>query len=231
MEGLLFFGFVVLAGAIAYFAWKARQAEIERLTLWAQQHGLSYRPDKFTGFGGGIFDSAESSLAWTEQFQPFGVGHARYGQDLFVGRLEGMPFSAFNYNYTTGSGKNQTHHSYGIAYFDLPVWLGGLDVSREGFLSGFAGAIGFADIQFESEEFNKMFCIRGPDERHVYDFFHPQMMEYFQFRGFPGHLQIKGNRLVYHRSGSYAPEDFLSIAQFTSGMVALIPNYMRQAGN
>ena len=49
---------------------------------------------------------------------------------------------------------------------------------REGLFSKLAQAVGYDDIDFESAEFSRKFCVRSKDKRFAYDVCHPRLMEY-----------------------------------------------------
>ena len=60
----------------------------------------------------------------------------------------------------------------------LPGPLPQLEVTHEGIFGGaVANALGFADIQFESEQFNRAFRVKADDQRFGHAVIHPQMME------------------------------------------------------
>jgi hypothetical protein len=51
-------------------------------------------------------------------------------------------------------------------------------ICREGFWSKVAQAFGYDDIDFESAEFSRRFCVRSRDKKFAYDFCHARMMEF-----------------------------------------------------
>jgi len=58
------------------------------------------------------------------------------------------------------------------------VFIFKLRITHEGLLSNIAQAFGYADIDFESAEFSRAFCVRSKDRKFAYDVCHAQMMEY-----------------------------------------------------
>ena len=52
------------------------------------------------------------------------------------------------------------------------------EITREGLLSKIAQAFGYDDIDFESAEFSRTFCVRSKDKKFAYDVCNAQMMEY-----------------------------------------------------
>ena len=77
----------------------------------------------------------------------------------------------------------------------------GLDIRRENLLDRVAGAFGFQDINFESEEFNRMFKVTAEDPQVAYQLIDPRMMNWLLSTGGAFGFEVVGpNLLVYsHR--------------------------------
>jgi hypothetical protein len=67
-------------------------------------------------------------------------------------------------------------------------------IRRENVLDKLAGAFGFDDIDFESAEFSRKFCVKSPDKRFAYDLISAQMME-FLLRGKPPTIDMERGRI------------------------------------
>jgi hypothetical protein len=110
-------------------------------------------------------------------------GSNRYAFNVLSGPYRQNEVLAFDYHYETHStdskGHSQTHHHY-FSFFilSLPASFPELRITREGLFSKIAQAFGYDDIDFESAEFSKMFCVRSRDKRFAYDVCHAQMIEY-----------------------------------------------------
>jgi hypothetical protein len=110
-------------------------------------------------------------------------GSNRYAYNRLSGVCQGYEVAAFDYHYETYShsskGGRQTHHHHlSILTLQLPRSFPELLVSPEGIFSKIAQAFGYDDIDFESAEFSRAFCVRSRDKKFAYDVCHPQMMEY-----------------------------------------------------
>lgn len=143
---------------------------------------------------------------------------------MLSGNFQGHAIFAFDYHYETYSrdseGKRETNHHY---FSCLILMLGRafpqLTIDREGFLSKLAQGLGFDDIDFESHEFSRTFCVRSKDKKFAYDFCHARLMEYllhnqdlalevdgpalaiaFPYRLNPAQVEHNLNRLVHLRS-------------------------------
>ena len=89
----------------------------------------------------------------------------------------------FDYHYEThttdSKGNQQTqHHYFSFFILLLPINFPELKITREGLLSKIAQALGYEDIDFESAEFSRTFCVRSKDRKFAYDVCNAQMMEY-----------------------------------------------------
>jgi hypothetical protein len=161
----------VTLGGIIWGVLAARKRR-EELAALAARLGLS-------------FEAAENrQLAERYAFlEKLDQGSNRYAFNLLRGNYQGHDVLAFDYHYETYSsnskGQRQTHHHY-FSFFilRLPRVFPELTIAREGWGSKLAQAFGYDDIDFESAEFSRTFCVRSPNKRFAYDFCHPQMMEY-----------------------------------------------------
>jgi hypothetical protein len=164
------FVLVVVVAAIL----SARQARKRREAMGrlADSLGLQFSPDK---------DHA------VDDRYPFldklGQGSNRYAFNSLSGQHQGQSVHLFDYHYETHSrdskGRPQTHHHY-FSFFilRLPAHFPELTIAREGIFSKLAQFVGYDDIDFESAEFSRKFCVRSRDKKFAYDICHPRMMEY-----------------------------------------------------
>jgi hypothetical protein len=111
------------------------------------------------------------------------TGDNRYAFNTLSGSYRDHEVTAFDYHYETHStdskGHRQTHHHYFSCFLlHLPASFPELVIGREGFFSKMAQAFGYDDIDFESHEFSRKFCVRSPDKKFAYDVCNARMMEY-----------------------------------------------------
>jgi hypothetical protein len=166
----ILFAIVVIAAIICgALAAKKRREEMAAL---AARLGLSFNPENDRGLAGQF--SFLDKLA---------QGSNRYAFNVLSGLYRGHEVLAFDYHYETHStdskGRHQTHHHY-FSFFILmlPRSFPELTIVREGMFSKIAQAFGYDDIDFESAEFSRTFCVRSRDKRFAYDACNGQMMEY-----------------------------------------------------
>jgi hypothetical protein len=173
-SGMIFifilFAVLVIAGAI-YSAIAAKKRRDELLVL-ATRLGLQFNPD------------SDYELADRFGFlDKLAQGSNRYAFNVLSGDYRRNQVLTFDYHYETHStdskGNRQTHHHY-FSFFILllPMSFPELKITREGLLSKIAQALGYDDIDFESAEFSRAFCVRSKDRKFAYDVCNAQMMEY-----------------------------------------------------
>lgn len=110
------------------------------------------------------------------------TGSNRYLYNRLSGDYQGHEVMASDYHYETYShskrGRRTQHHHLSVLTLRLPRSFPELLITPEGFFSKIAQALGYDDIDFESAEFSRAFCVRSQDKKFAYDVCHPQMMEY-----------------------------------------------------
>ncbi len=172
MQILIFVAVVGLVIAVAIFGAMAAKKRREELAALALRLGLTYAADK------------DHSLDDRFGFlNALARGSNRYAYNILSGVYQGHEVLVFDYHYETHStdskGRRQTHHHH-FSFFILmlPLSFPELSITREGFLSKIAQAFGYDDIDLESAEFSRAFCVRSKDKKFAYDVCNGQMMEY-----------------------------------------------------
>ena len=172
MQILIVVAVIGLIIACVIFGAMAAKKRREELAALALRLGLSYRADE-------DYDMTDRF----EFLEALDQGSNRYAYNLLSGVYQGHEVSVFDYHYETHStdskGRRQTHHHH-FSFFILmlPQSFPELSITREGFLSKIAQAFGYDDIDLESAEFSRAFCVRSKDKKFAYDVCNGQMMEY-----------------------------------------------------
>lgn len=110
-------------------------------------------------------------------------GSNRYAFNVLSGDHRGNRVLVFDHHHETHStnskGQRRTqHHYYSVFILTLPQIFPELTITREGIFSKIAQAFGYDDIDFESHEFSRKFCVRCKDKKFAYDICHSRMMEF-----------------------------------------------------
>ncbi len=172
MEVLIIVGVIVAFILIAIFGSLAEKKRREQLAALALRLGLRFSPAR------------DYSIPVRFVFlKRVAQGSNRYAFNVLTGESRGEQVLIYDYHYETTStdskGRRQkTSHYLSIYLILLPKSFPELTIAREQLFSKIAQAFGYDDIDFESHEFSKTFCVRSGDKRFAYDFCNTSMMEY-----------------------------------------------------
>ncbi|MFA6133284.1 MAG: hypothetical protein WC869_04620 [Phycisphaerae bacterium] len=208
--------FAVVGGLAFYFAAKRRK----ELSEWAGANGLTFDPGKDHQLGDRF-----------GHFRVFGQGRDRYASNIMQGRWAGKDVLAFDYHYTTGSGKSRQTHTFSAVILVSGVPLNPLLIRPEGFGDKVAEFFGADDIDFESSEFSRRFFVKSGDRKWAYDVIHPRMMEFLLSAG-KFHIEMGLIHVLVYRSACFGPRDYTDACHLAAGILDRLPGYLvRQQGN
>jgi hypothetical protein len=161
---------VVFAFGVIYSMIQARK-RLEGLFALAQRLGLNF--------------SAAEDYALADRYnflKQLAQGENRYAINVLSGTWQQYQVLAFDYHYETyhyeKNGRRTEHHWFSFFILTLPAVFPDLTIRRENLLTKIAEVFGYQDIDFESAEFSKTFCVRSPDKKFAYDICNAKMMEY-----------------------------------------------------
>ncbi len=208
---------VIIAAAVAaivasYFAARRRDEALARVARELNLH----------------FDSSRDRTRVLRRFNHIDLlnkGSNRYTEDHLAGQVDGYPVLACDLHYETGSGKNRTHHRYGLILLTVPLRLSEVIIRREGLFDRLAAAVGFEDIDFESAEFSGRFHVSATDRRFAYDLIHARAIEYLM-RQPDYNWEFEGDTIALYHTDRFEPEEIGPAIRFAIGFVDLIPEYV-----
>jgi hypothetical protein len=152
-------------------------------------------------------------------------GHNRYAYNILSGSYKGYELTLFDYHYQTGSGKNTQHHHFSFFMLHLPVVFPELVIGPEHIFSKIAQSFGYDDIDFESHEFSRKFCVRSPDKKFAYDVCNARMIEYLLSNS-DFSIEIEDNVLAISFNRRLAPEQIESNLDRLIMVRSLLPEYL-----
>jgi len=189
---VLFGGALVVAGgAFALSQYLERKRRLAMAAM-AQRLNMSFTERDYS-----LASAAFSDLPI------FNLGHSHTYLNILRGRLDGNAEALlFDYEYTTGSGKNRQTHRQTIAA--LAYGKGGLprfELRPENLFHRIGEVFGYQDIDFAGHEgFSKSYLLRGPDEAPIRALFGLNLLQYFEAH--PGwSVQGGGGWLAAWRQG------------------------------
>jgi hypothetical protein len=158
---------LILVGVAGYYARK------RRILLWQQ-----------TAAGLGLQYSTEDPFDLVSlPFDLFSRGEGRGIENVLSGTKDDLDTKAFEFwDYTESSDtKGNTSRSYehfSCALLPTAATCPHTSIAPEGFFSRIGRALGFHDIEFESEEFNKHMKVTSAEPKFATYLVDPQMMEW-----------------------------------------------------
>ena len=183
----LFFGGAILAAIITPFRQqRSRRKRSGELRMLARRMGFeSFQPERDDNFARGW--GFLSQLA---------RGDNRYAFNVLRGSFHDETLFVFDYHYQSGSGKSTENHDCTMLMLIFKEVFPQLGIGPERLLKKIATALRLeADIQFESAEFSRKFCVQSPDKKFAYDVCNPQMIDYLLAN--PDlHIEIQGPTLM-----------------------------------
>jgi hypothetical protein len=211
--GVLLIG-AALVGLVVYLQYRHTQQRREELVLAATRLGLQFDVRDPFGLTGLPF-------AFLRR------GDRQRTKDVLHGVLDGDHVQVFDldleYVSTDSNGHRHTRtEHYTCATLELPgAWFPHIELERESLLSRAKGALGFRDVQFESDAFNRAWHVRCEDKRFAYALVDPGVMEFL--------LDLQGFRFELNGDAMFAvhdrldPEDFLSLHRALLAFRARLP--------
>ena len=209
----------VLAGAVAIAVSVWGKARREELAAVAARLGLEFDQSRersfHRGYEHGVFHKGHGRVAFNQIFGTLTMGERP------------VRIRMGDYRYTTGHGKNRSVHRLSFALFHLP-WVGTPDllIRKEHVGDKLAGALGFDDIDFESEEFSRSFFVKSKDKRYAYDVIHPRMMEFLLKGPTPSAETVSDVCLVREGWGYWSPERFLRMPSWFEAFLDHWPDHV-----
>jgi hypothetical protein len=219
VEVLIVVGVLALIVVGAVFGYLGAKKRREAMMALAAKRGLRFDPGKNWDLAGryGFLNKLRA-------------GSNRYAFNTLSGQCQSHDVVIFDYHYETHStdskGRRQTHHHYFSCFIlHVPASFPELVIAKEGFLSKIAQAVGYDDIDFESHEFSRRFCVRSPNKKFAYDVCHARMMEYLLAND-DLTIEIEGDVLAITFNSRLAPERIEPNLDRLIALRGLMPEYL-----
>ena len=214
MKPLIIVGFIaliVVLGVLGYISTRKRR---EAMATLAAKLGLCFDPGK-------DWDIARR-YSFLDKLR---VGSNRYAFNILSGNYQGHDVTIFDYHYRTGSGKNTQHHYISFFILHLLASFPEMVIGPEGIFSKMAQALGYDDIDFESYEFSRKFCVRSRDKKFAYDVCNARMIEYL-LSNIDLTIEIEGEALAISFGSRLAPEQIEPNLNRLITVRSLLPEYL-----
>jgi hypothetical protein len=210
--------FLVLFVAIGVFNHRNESKRRSLVAQWAERHHLEFLADHDSDFGDRF-----------PQFDVLGQGSDRYAYNICRGIENGRAVVTCDGHYTTtsGTGKDRKthHHHFSAVILDCDLIVQSLFIRTETWFDKMAEFVGFDDIDFELDEFNRHFHVKSPDRRWAFDVLHQETME-FLLASPRFHLQFAEGAVIAYRDGRFDPADFDDALAVAGGVLDRLPQYL-----
>ena len=208
---------LVVIGFVGFFAlacWLGAQRRKE-LQAWASGRGWRFSPAK------------DHAIETRYGFDCLTRGHSRYARNVSRGEHDQCEAVAFDYHYARGHGKNRRSYSFSAIVIHSPVPLRPLMIRPEGFFDKIVQAVGFDDIDFESAEFSRKFCVKADDRRWAYDVIHQRTMD-FLLSSPAFHIELGRRHVIVWRESRLRSAEFDAALGVAGGLLSRLPDYLVQ---
>ena len=214
MQPLVIFGFIAIFAVVAVLGYIGSLKRREAMAAVAAKLGLQFMPGK------------DRYMPKRYRFlDKLRQGSSRYAFNVLSGSYQGHEVLLFDYHYKTGSGKNTHHHYLSFFILHLRVSFPELIIGPEGIFSKIAQAVGYDDIDFESHEFSRKFCVRSKDKKFAYDVCNARMIEYL-LSNTDLSIEIEDKVLAISFNSRLAPEQIEPNLNRLNTVRSLLPDYL-----
>jgi len=175
---------VAVVAAGIWFSYYLKKKRRDELAVFAKQYGLTYsREDPYDLLG---YD-----------FKLFRQGDGRGCENVLAGAWQGVPVKEADYWYYTESTDGEGHRTKSYKYFSVVVADMGcsmpyVSVAKENLFTRMADHMGFPDIDFESEDFNREFNVKSEDREFAFKLVDARMMQFLMDSGGKFGFEVRG---------------------------------------
>lgn len=206
----------VLIVALIALKFRADAKRREELFAFAVRHGFEF-----------YIEDAIGVKSLYGDFSLLSRGDSRKAYNIMSGPMGKWEIKAFDYRYSTGSGKSRQTHYLSAVVLDTDVRFSAITIRPENLFDRIAGAVGFDDIDFESHEFSRQFYVKSNDKKFAYDVIHPRMME-FLIANPEWSIEMLGRSIMICNGRTLRPEEFEKALSFADSFLGLFPDYLWQ---
>lgn len=152
-------------------------------------------------------------------FKLFSRGHSKKTKNVIKGEVSGVSVKVADYHYTTGHGRNSSHHSQTICMITDPsLSIPHFFLRRENkFLDSLGKIFGGQDINFDEDpDFSKSFVLQGKDEFITREFFNRNLRaSMMKFAHDTMHIEGYENTVILHNKTTLKPDGLNNLMEKT----------------
>lgn len=211
---LMVVGVFVLVVYVAVRHFQETRKRREDLALWALQHGLDY-------------SQQDPHNLDDLDFHLFTLGDGRGCDNVLTGTWQDMPVRLADYWYydedTDSNGRSsRTYQRFSIALLEIDARLPHVRIGHETALSRFGDKLGFRDIEFESEQFNRRFRVHAKDREFAYKLLDARMMTWLLTTAGKHCYEVHGSSVLVHTK-RLPPAALTTLLHAGKGFIGQVP--------
>lgn len=186
--------FLIILGVLAvcvfgYLQWQAKEKRRTALHTFAMQNEMTFAAKDVSG------------LHRRYEFNLFSEGDGRGADNVMAGQWQEMAVEAADYWYYTESTDSEgrtsrSYHRFSVVVARIDAWLPSVRAERENLFSRLADHIGFRDIEFESEEFNRSFNVKAADREFAFKLLDARMMQWLLDAPHSACVEVNGGHVL-----------------------------------
>jgi hypothetical protein len=165
-------------------------------------------------------------------FALFRRGDGRGCENVLWGVWEGLDLRVCDYWYyeesTDAEGhRTRSYHRFSCAIAALPLRCPPLTIGGESIFTRIADHIGFRDIEFESEEFNRAFNVKCSEPKFATDLIDARMMQWLLYAGKHWTFETSGSLLLC-ATKRLDPEELPRLAECIKAFSEHVPRVVHE---
>lgn len=231
-------GITVLGIAFAAISYYLNKKRSDTLAKIAQNMGFSYEEKAAADASfANILSKINGNTAPDSAIKNFlpdseilRSGWSRSVENLISGKIGGREWKAFDYGYTTGSGRSSHKHCQTLFVSKLRGTATSFILGPEGFFDKIGDVVLKQDIDFENyPEFSKRYRLKGQDKSAVKGLFGPELIKLIEKFEKKIALQTDGKQIAFFIPGEKTrPEDWPKRIEDASKIFDLIDNQRKE---
>jgi hypothetical protein len=174
------------------------------------------------------YRETDPSLPGRFSGSPFGRGSGRRASNVFLGRHDGRPFTAFDYRYRTNAGSgnssSSTHH-FSIVALHIGVHTPPLEVGPFGTMAKLWDKLVRSDVPVGNPAFDQAFRVKTTAPEFARDVLHPGMQHLlWQNPGLSWHFE--GDSMLVVEPGDHDPHQVEAKLHFMDAVLDAVPPHV-----
>jgi hypothetical protein len=148
-------------------------------------------------------------------FHLFAQGNSKNSMNIMTGTINSIPFTFFDYSYTTGGGRSSRTKQQSVIVFESEqLQLPDFVLRPENLFHKIGKVFGYKDIGFENYPiFSKLYLLRGSDEESIRKTFKDRVIGYYERNQGLSTEAYQNKLIVYRASKRIPPNEIQSFIQ------------------